>query len=272
MDPYLELPARWRGVYTQLIVAIAHAVQPQLPRPYHAFIEERIYWVDASETEQLDAMGIGDLLVTRRGHDSHGGNGRNGNTRGLIQHEEQPRQPGVLTVEMPRSIEVTERYIEVRVIETEELITVIEVLSPTNKRRGEGRQQYERKRAAVVRSLTSLVEVDLLRAGTPPEILRDGRPLEREALGDYRVLISRGYAQPRADLHVRTLREALPTFPVPLQRGEAEPLVDLQNVHDTVYDQGMYERILDYRREPVPPLSPEDAAWADALLKAHGLR
>jgi hypothetical protein len=38
------------------------------------------------------------------------------------------------------------------------------------------------------------------------------------------------------------------------------------------YDRGRYAHRLDYRREPVPPLSPEDAAWADARLRQQGRR
>jgi hypothetical protein len=33
-----------------------------------------------------------------------------------------------------------------------------------------------------------------------------------------------------------------------------------------------FSRRLHYWAEPVPPLAAEDAAWADALLKAKGLR
>jgi hypothetical protein len=39
-----------------------------------------------------------------------------------------------------------------------------------------------------------------------------------------------------------------------------------------VYEAGPYSRRVDYRREAVPPLEGEDAAWADALLREKGLR
>jgi Protein of unknown function (DUF4058) len=61
---------------------------------------------------------------------------------------------------------IKERYLEVREVATKELITVIEVLSPTNKR-SEGRSLYETKRIKILTSMTNLVEIDLLRSASP---------------------------------------------------------------------------------------------------------
>ena len=40
----------------------------------------------------------------------------------------------------------------------------------------------------------------------------------------------------------------------------------------TVYDRAGHDLIVDYHQEPVPPLRPEDASWADQLLREHRLR
>ena len=45
------------------------------------------------------------------------------------------------------------------------MITTIEVVSPTNKRAGEGRQLYVQKRQDMMRAGVSTVEIDLLRGG-----------------------------------------------------------------------------------------------------------
>ena len=39
-----------------------------------------------------------------------------------------------------------------------------------------------------------------------------------------------------------------------------------------VYDRAGLEMAIDYNREPVPPLSEADAAWANELLQQQGLR
>jgi hypothetical protein len=39
-----------------------------------------------------------------------------------------------------------------------------------------------------------------------------------------------------------------------------------------IYDRARYDLSIDYRQPPEPPLTAEDAAWADELLRAKGLR
>lgn len=64
-----------------------------------------------------------------------------------------------------------------------EVVTAIELLSPKNKRSGEGRRVYELKRQRVLRSLTHLVEIDLLRDGKPMPVF--GTNIQ----GNYRILV-----------------------------------------------------------------------------------
>jgi hypothetical protein len=69
-----------------------------------------------------------------------------------------------------------------------------------------------------------------------------------------------------------TIREALPRVHLPLSAGDPDLVVDLQAVFTRAYDEAGYARRMDYRKEPPRPLSPEDASWADALLRQKGLR
>jgi hypothetical protein len=41
---------------------------------------------------------------------------------------------------------------------------------------------------------------------------------------------------------------------------------------NAAYMNGRYGEDIDYRKEPEPPLSAADAAWADAMLREKGLR
>jgi hypothetical protein len=63
--------------------------------------------------------------------------------------------------------ELLKRYLEVRETKTDAVITVIEILSPKNKRKGKGRSVYEQKRHSILGSMSHLVEIDLLRADEP---------------------------------------------------------------------------------------------------------
>jgi hypothetical protein len=62
-------------------------------------------------------------------------------------------------------VEIREGYIEIREADGGKVITVLEFLSPSNKRRGAGQELYLAKQAEVLGSDTSLVEIDLVRAG-----------------------------------------------------------------------------------------------------------
>ena len=80
------------------------------------------------------------------------------------------------------------RYLEVRDREGRDLVTVIELLSPSNKRAGDDRESYLKKRSELLRSPAHLVEIDLLRGWTP--MPHEGRP---EC--DYSVMVSLRRAQ-----------------------------------------------------------------------------
>ncbi len=174
-------------------------------------------------------------------------------------------------VELPPRVEVRERALHIHSRDNRELVTVVEVLSPTNKRPGKGRQQYEEKRIAIAGARVHLVEIDLLRDGEPLPLWRQGTPLPRDLAGDYRAFVVRA---PRwgGELFVRSVREPLPVVPVPLLPDDRENGLDLQQVVHAVYDHARLEDEVDYHQEPIPPLSPEVAAWADQLLRERSLR
>lgn len=83
------------------------------------------------------------------------------------------------------------RYLYVRHLETDEIVTVIELLSPTNKYAGPDREQYLGKRYELLRSRTHLVEIDLLRGG--PRMPPDDLPT-----CDYCAIVSRVEERPTA--------------------------------------------------------------------------
>ena len=157
-------------------------------------------------------------------------------------------------------------YLEVREVATKEVVTVIEVLSPSNKRPGKGRETYEEKRREVLGSPPHLVEIDLLRGGEPMPV--SGKNIQ----GSYRILVSRSALRPRADLYIFNLQDLIPAFPLPLRGEEKEPIIDLHSCLDQIYDRAGLAFAIDYNREPLPPLAPTNAEWIDALLREKQLR
>jgi hypothetical protein len=153
---------------------------------------------------------------------------------------------------------IKERYLEVREVATKELITVIEVLSPTNKR-SEGRSLYETKRIKILTSMTNLVEIDLLRSGKPMMV-------QGASPSQYRILVSRSSDRPNADLFAFDLQEEIPDFPVPLRGEMPEPIVSLQTVLNETYQRGRLDLLIDYTTDPVPGLKAHDRQWMQEIL------
>ena len=247
MDPYLEQPAIWPDLHNSLIVALRDDLAPRLRPRYYVSIEERTYTVEP-----------GDLLLTGRADVAIVGPARSAPA------PERAESGGVMVlVEMPD--QTRETYLEVRSA-TGEVITLVEILSPTNKRPGEGRGLYLRKRRSVLDTFTHLVEIDLLRAGEP-------MPVRGWAgQSDYRMLISRGNRRPRALLLPFDVRQAIPSFVLPLQPNDTEPTVDLGQLLHALYDRSGYDLRLNYRAEADPPLIGDDAVWAAGVLHEAGLR
>jgi hypothetical protein len=163
--------------------------------------------------------------------------------------------------------EIHEARLEVIDRELRSVVTVIEVLSPTNKYPGSrGERNYQEKRLEVMRSPSHLVEIDLLRVGIAIEV-QASLPAH-----DYLVHVSRFEDRPKGRLWPIPIQGPLPQIEIPLKFGDAPATLDLQELLTTAYDRGAYDLDIDYRKEPVPALSPDLAEWADHLLKEKRLR
>jgi hypothetical protein len=159
---------------------------------------------------------------------------------------------------VPIAEEVQERFLEIREVSTGRVVTVVEVLSPRNKRSGKGKQKYDAKRQKILSSEINLVEVDLLRVGEP-------KPVAGSVPSDYRILVSRADRRPAGELYAFNLRDAILLFPLPLRSQDEEPIVHLQELLGTVYQDAALDLAIDYTRQPIPPVSEEDFAWIQTL-------
>jgi hypothetical protein len=252
MNPHLELPALWPEFHNRLIVAISDALTPHLQPDYYIAVETRTY-LDSDDSELL--VGIPDAIVLNATRTTSQPTLENV-TAQIPATQTRPKQ-----IRLPMPISVKERYLEVREVGTHQVIVVMELLSPKNKRLGEGRVAYQKKRQRVLGSASHLIEIDLLRENVPMSML------EGEARGDYRILVSRSTPRPIADLYEFHLREPIPDFPLPLKPGEPELTVNLQAIVSGVYDRGSYHFRIDYRQPiPAPKLSEADREWVDQLL------
>lgn len=254
MDPYLEHPELWAGVHHWLITLLAETLVPQVRPKYRVAVEVRML---QSAGDSTVLVGIPDGAVRQVMRPS------SAPADGPVQVAvaEPPDAPVPVTLPMPEVVK--QGYLEIREVATGAVVTAIEVLSPVNKRPGEGRRAYEAKRLQVLGSGTHLVEIDLLRAGQPLPILQG------DVQSDYRLLISRSDRRPQADLYPFNVSQVPPRVALPLAPGDGEPRVDLKQILDQVYDRGGYDLVLDYGQPCIPPLSPEGERWAQQWLAAQ---
>ncbi|NJN21416.1 MAG: DUF4058 family protein [Leptolyngbya sp. RL_3_1] len=247
MDPYLEHPELWAGVHHWLITMMAEELVPQLRPKYRVAIEVRMM---QSVGDSAVLVGIPDVAVRQ--------------VTSAAQNQPvavavPPTTPLSVTVPMPEVVK--QGYLEIREVATGAVVTAIEVLSPVNKRGGEGRRAYEAKRLQVLGSGTHLVEIDLLRAGSELPLLQGN------VQSHYRVLVSRSDRRPQADLYAFNLQQPLPQLPLPLAPGDAEPILSLKTLLDRVYDRGGYDLVVDYGQSPPPPEFTEaERIWLAAQL------
>ncbi len=254
MNPYLESPQLWQELHSRLIVAISDALNPQILPKYRAAVESRIY--EMSDGESI-LVGIPDVSVTQT--ISRPTQDETSNNIATL-----TPQPTIVTLPMPE--EIRENYLEIREVATGLVVTVIELLSPKNKKVGPGKIAYETKRQQILGSLAHLMEIDLLRTGTPMPILGQSAP------SLYRILISQSHQRPRANLYSLSLQTPIPALKVPLRSGDNEPTLDLQSLIHQVYDRAGFAFVIDYNNNLSPRLAQADQIWLTEHLKSQGLR
>jgi Protein of unknown function (DUF4058) len=172
--------------------------------------------------------------------------------------------PAPVRVRVPLDVPTRVVSIHIRQRETARLVAVIELLSPVNQRRGKGREEYVDKRRSFLTSPVHLIEIDLLRS-YPRMPFDDPLPPAH-----YPVMVCKVGERPRSSVWPSSVRQPLPTIPL-LHPDPPVPL-DLGQALRTAYERARYDLRVDYRKPPVPPLSPADATWAAALIGPPGGR
>jgi uncharacterized protein DUF4058 len=234
MDPFLE--HFWGDVQHSMITRTSHAIQKQLPQGLVARIDVREF-IEPIESWPRDEAAKFERLG------------------GSLAHSEPSRQG---------FIKIIDRTADRRVV------TVIEILKPSNKFLGPGRDLYLTKQEELRAGGVSLVVIDLNRTGS--HVL--SAPFDRIPEGHrtpYAACVRRGWKPQEIDYYPIALRERLPAIAIPLRHDDCDVPLDLQAVLDQCYEDAAYDDI-DYREEPDPPLKPDDARWADELLREKGLR
>jgi hypothetical protein len=252
MDPYLEAPRRWLDFHNDLAAEIRAALNRSLDPHYLASLTSSVAYEvveiarhrtvqpDVSVWESSPAPDRPSATVTAIA-------------------------PAPVESSIPLEVPILLYRVEIRTVAEEQLVTVIEILSPSNKRAGhEDTEEYRRKRRDFLRSSVHLMEIDLLRGGQRPPLVEPVPP------APYYVVLSRVNRRPTVEVWPIQLAYSLPLVPVPLLEPDPDVPLDLQAAVASVYERGAYSRAVDYQSPPPPPpLSEEEAEWVAQLLRGH---
>ena len=250
IDPYIESWI-WADFHLNYIGALRAQLNANLPKRYVANTDLLIWREDPTDLDRMSIVAPDAFLAERFEAP------RNFGTSAVA-----TLTPPVTTVHKRK--ESKHRYLRIVDSEVRRIVTVIEVLSPTNKSQSGNGETYRFKREEYIGSGLNLVEIDFLRAGTRPA-LGDPAP----AVADFYVLVNRASDRPRLGIWPISVRDALPPIPVPIDDGVPDLILDLRSACNRVYEEGRYEDQLDYSIPPHVPLREPDATWARDLLASR---
>jgi hypothetical protein len=246
MNPFLEQNDTWEDFHQDFITRAREALSPAVGPNYLVKVEVRLYLHELS-AEERRYFGRGDV----------------GLSAPVKQNDSSPTTASTTAAPVHLTLPNVdpERYswIEIRDRRNRRVVTVLELLSPTNKTPGADRDEYLAKRAQILAGPTHFVEIDLRRGGERP------RPPEIPPC-DYYALVSRAQDRPDIGLWPIRLREPLPAIPIPLTPPDPDVSLDLQAVLHRTYDAAEYGKYI-YLEQPQPPLSAEDEQWAREFLQ-----
>ena len=257
IDPYLESPLYWQDFHERFLPYAAEVLQPQLPNRYRARIGERVI------LEAVERTIIPDLTVVQRPVPPDIGGQTPGGPTGMALEVDAP------TIFSAFPDELREAFVEIIDRVGQRVVTVIELLSPTNKTPGPGREQYVQKQHEVLRSSTNLVEIDLLHGGTHTVAVPHAN-LARHAPFHGLVSVWRAAQPQQYEVYFVRLQERLPRLRIPLLPDDYDVALDLPALYTRCYDAARYDLDLDYTQPPPVELSPTDRIWLENWLRDNG--
>lgn len=227
LDPRIETAELWQDFHAAFVGNLRDILRRTLPNNYVALMEERVYL--AWEGTLPGSAYRPDVSITRTPSSLGPFHAREPGTGGLA-------QPIIVAVAIRD--EVRERRVVIRTA-AGELVTVIELLSPNNKRPGhEGRTAYLSKRKELLEAGIHLVEVDLLQGGQRVPLAQPWPPCERS------VLVVRSQRLHAAELYPFGISDPLPTVRLPLRAPDPDHPLDLQAVLEETWERGRYDELL----------------------------
>jgi hypothetical protein len=267
MDPYIEARHLCDDFHHNLIGLLQAAIGEILPKRYVVRAGERSYvsLTARNDRDEYEYRMQADVTVARTPTAAGEQSGAQpiptallADAGGTVDAEFNP----ITMLALVRT-EFHESFLEIReAYGDRQVVTAIEVLSPSNKRFGaEGWFEYLRKRRACLSGMVHFAEIDLLRLGRR-------MPMDDQwPQSPYYFLLCRKEQAPRCTVWPASYKRPLPSLVVPLLPPDPDVAVPIQPLIGTIYARSRYGTDIDYQQPLRPPLNPADQGWLDEQLR-----
>lgn len=249
MDPYLE-GYLWPDVHNGIAFIIKELLGPMISPKYVARME--LYTVEDTNPEEEIGIMYPDVEVLRQSK---------AEDPAVSSEKKGPLTITPITIRIPsiNPVEVRIPRVEIRDKNNNQLITVIEILSPVNKR-PPGLAPYLQKRSDLHKAGIHLLEIDLLRRGR--------RTINHPFTPKSHYLVSLLRAgTDHFDVWSINIQDPLPDIPVPLKAPDPDVVLSLGKVLELLYERSLYHLSIDYSQAAPPPaFSIEDSEWIKKLF------
>jgi hypothetical protein len=263
MDPYLE--PHWRDFHGAVVPYLRDAVDDALPEALVSRVVERIAIEIDDGSNRYHRQPRPDVRVFEPS-----------STIRFVDEGPDETEDGSVAVLAPVVLDLgtepsTELFIQIIDPSTDRLVTVVELLSKSNKTPGPGLYEYVAKREELLSAGVNFVEIDLVRSGEWERLLRP-HVITDDIRTPFRYTYRKGNDPTRVGLHPVKLDHPLPPVKIPLRPHDPIATVEIQPLVDRAYAKGRYFKTLDYSKDCMPPLEGADATLAEQLLRAAGKR
>jgi Protein of unknown function (DUF4058) len=257
MDPYLEDTEIWPGFHAKLAVEIQRRLNGSIGPRYYADVEVQSTMqgveieTDSGPTIRPDVSVFEPLDTPSR----------------AAQTQSNSVIADMPTLIRPISSSVRQYRVRVFLTRTSEVVAIIEILSPVNKRPNTtGLTQYRIKRDQILASRVHLIELDLLRIGERPGLEVQEEPID----ADYVVVVNRADVSRLSSIWLIAIGERLPNIPVPLLPPDDDFVLDLNASIQQVYADSGYAWRINYKSPmPYPPTRHAIVPIVQQLIAAH---
>jgi hypothetical protein len=254
MDPFLDSAPEFADFHNAMIIYLRDELNLKLPEGFRCLSARRI------RIEETGRLFEPDVSIYRKF--SPRPSVEQSNTAILELEETQP-----IEIEIEQ-ISVVESYLEV-FDRDREIVTVIEILSPANKKPSNpGHDEYKKKQREVLGTQCNLIEIDLVRSGVHTTAVPFTALVDRAKEFDYHICIHRAGQSERFQVYPFRIQDPFPIIRIPLRQGVSEPIIALKPLFDHSYESGRYDELLDYSKPELlrPALRPEQLTWVKTML------